>query len=314
MSSHDPSRTFRDPLLAELDQVRAERRQSAAERADHPAHGKHRRLWPLVLAGGTVLALAALAGYLIHQSQQRIDQLSQELSQSRQQLTAVGAELRQSQEKLVELNQGLNESRRLLVQQDQELGRYRGLVQGLRSEQEQQTRELQTLHQRKADAAEVDRLKAATTNITGRLEATEGKLGETRNQVAGLDARTRQHADAISRNRSDLDAVRVVAEQNTGDIQQIRRSLEREYYNFELQEGGGYMKVFNVALSLKDTDVERRQCDLYLLADGKVIRKKDQPINEPIYFYVEGQDKPYEVVITRVDRKLVVGYLSVPKA
>jgi hypothetical protein len=93
----------------------------------------------------------------------------------------------------------------------------------------------------------------------------------------------------------------------------VKRSLEREYYNFELQEKGGYMKVFSVALSLKDTDWKKRQFDIYLLADGKVIQKKDHSINEPIMFYVEGQQKPYEVVVTRVDKELVVGYLSVPK-
>ena len=97
------------------------------------------------------------------------------------------------------------------------------------------------------------------------------------------------------------------------EIAGVKRSLEREYFNFELQEKGGYMKVFEVSLSLKDADWKKRQFDIYVLADGKVIQKKDQSINEPILFYFEGKKKPYEVVVTRVDKKLVVGYLSVPK-
>jgi len=73
------------------------------------------------------------------------------------------------------------------------------------------------------------------------------------------------------------------------------------------------MKVFDVSVSLKDTDTRKRQFDMYLLADGKVMQKKNHSVNEPIVFYIEGQRKPYEVVVTRVDDKMVVGYLSVPK-
>ena len=53
---------------------------------------------------------------------------------------------------------------------------------------------------------------------------------------------------------------------------------------------------------------------LYRLAEGKVIRKKHQAIDEPIEFYTRTSKKPYEVVVTRVDKKMVVGYLSVPKS
>ena len=74
------------------------------------------------------------------------------------------------------------------------------------------------------------------------------------------------------------------------------------------------MKVFSISLALKHTNAEKREFDLYVLAEGKVIQKKHQPINEPIIFYTEAGKKPYEVVVTRVDRKFVVGYLSVPKS
>lgn len=312
MNSNDPMRTFRDPLMAQLDQVKSERRQ--AEPDPRPAPATSRRPHLLFAAGLALLTLGGYAGYSIYVAQRQIELLSQELTASRQHLAQVGGELRESRQQIEELNQGLDQSRQQLVRQDRELNRTQGLYQGIRSEQEVQTRELQTLHTKKADVAAVDRLQVETSSLKGQIESTDGRLAETRTQVAGIDSRTRRQEDAINRNRAEIDTVRVAAERNTTELGELRRSLEREYYNFELQEGGGYMKVLNVSLNLRKTDFERRQCDLYLLADGKVIRKKDQPINEPIYFYVEGKDKPYEVVITRVDRKLVVGYLSIPKA
>jgi len=37
-------------------------------------------------------------------------------------------------------------------------------------------------------------------------------------------------------------------------------------------------------------------------------------VNEPIYFYTRGGRQPLELVINKVDKNKVVGYLSIPKA
>ena len=100
---------------------------------------------------------------------------------------------------------------------------------------------------------------------------------------------------------------------NAEEIGGVKRSLDRDYYNFELQRNGGVMKVFSVSMQLKNTDFKNQRYHVEIVADGRRLNKKRVNINEPIFFYVEGQKKPYEILVNRVDKKFVVGYLSVPK-
>lgn len=70
-----------------------------------------------------------------------------------------------------------------------------------------------------------------------------------------------------------------------------------------------------MVLNLEDVNLRKQRYDIETYVSRKRIRRKEQHINEPIYFYfyVEGVRKPYEVVVTRLHEKTAVGYLSVPK-
>ena len=43
------------------------------------------------------------------------------------------------------------------------------------------------------------------------------------------------------------------------------------------------------------------------------VERKDCTINSPVYFYVNGSKKPYELVVNSVGSTQVKGYLSTPK-
>jgi len=313
MSSSDHLGKFEDPLLSGLQDSKAAKnrsrradRRKARESAASSGH-------PFLITGLLLITALGVLGYFLYQAQKNIDSLSLELARSRGVLSEVKTELEESQSEIGALNSELEKSKQKIRGQDQKLSQYRGVVEGLKSHQENQSREIQTLAVQKANQSEVDNLKSDTTQLHEKTDRLDQDLDQARSSISGLEQTAAGNRIQIDQTRSQLELVRGSVDANRGEIGEIKRSLEREYYNFELQENGGYMKVLNVSLSLKDTDVRRRQFDLYLLADGKVIRKKDHPVNTPILFYVEGKKKPYEVVITRVERKLVVGYLSVPK-
>lgn len=307
------TRQYRDPLLAELEQYRSDRQKETVqtESSSAPRTGGHPALYVL---GAVVLIGLGVLGYFLFRAQQRIENLSSALSTSRQQLSTVSSTLEKSEERIENLNKGLDDSRHQLTSQGQELRQYQGLYQGIRSDQEQQTRELQVLHEQKADQTAVVQLKSETTQLQGQLADTNSSVQEARGDIAKLNTRTESNKGAIDQTRADLATVGDRSQKNASDIDGVRRSLEREYYNFELAKNGGYMKIFSVSLALRHTDVGKREYDLYVLADDKVIQKKHQAINEPIVFYTKASKKPYEVVVTRVDKKMVVGYLSVPKS
>lgn len=312
MTGKDELKQFKDPLLGDIDSFRSHRSTTrSAQKEESQTHPG----WHGMLLLGVALATAVgILGYFLYDAQRRVESLSSELTSSQETIKAVHEDLKGSQSKIEELDQELADSRSQISSQDQELGRYKNIVQGLKSEQEQQTQEIRSLNAVKADQQEVVKIRQESTAIKEQVATTSTRIDQAQQEISRLDTVSKDHSAVLARHDSDIEGVRSSSAKNSSDISELRRSLEREYYSFELQEGGGYLKVFDVSLSLKDTDFEKRQYDLYVMAGGKVLRKKDQSVNEPILFYLEGKTKPYEVVVTRIDKKLVVGYLSVPKS
>jgi len=312
----DELKHFTDPLLGGV---------SATRNGREKSRGKNREMNPgremgqssssklkLIYGVPLLVVLGALA-FFLYQAQQQIGTLSTALTQNKSQLEEVTVSLADSQTEIVDLNEGLESSKNQLASQNREIRQYKDLYTSLKNDQQQQTQELEAIDLEKADRTEVTALKNETTQLQEQVTNTENKVAEVRQQAVQNQTHIEKSQTQIEENQTQIASVQEMASFNSQEIAGVKRSLEREYYNFELQERGGYMKVFDVSLSLKDTDLKRRQFDMYLLADGKVMQKKNHSVNEPIQFYVEGQKKPYEVVVTRVDKKMVVGYLSVPK-
>ena len=70
----------------------------------------------------------------------------------------------------------------------------------------------------------------------------------------------------------------------------------------------------DITLLLKNSDVKKNRYTVQVMADDKLTEKKDRNINEPVQFYTaRGGRIPYELVINKVDKNEIVGYLSTPK-
>lgn len=310
MSTSD-LKDFKDPLYEGIERKRAKKRGAGAP-------GSTGEKGKLASSAGAlaVLALAAagLIGYAFYEMHNRYAALNEVLAENQNRLQHVSQDLMQSHERIEVLHTGLSESDRKLQAQGSELNRYRTLYAGLQSEQVQQTRELQALSVQKADQSAVENLRGETLQLKGETSELKEQLSGARQDVSELRATAVEHGSEIQQTRASLTSLEETVEANTGAIADVRRSLEREYYNFELYRGAGYMKVFDVALRLTGTSIEMRQFDLDMLTDGKIIRKRKHAINEPILFYVQDQKKPYEIVVTGIEKNFVVGYLSIPKS
>jgi hypothetical protein len=99
---------------------------------------------------------------------------------------------------------------------------------------------------------------------------------------------------------------------NHDDIEQLRKMGERDYFEFTVSRKIP-ARVAGVGLVLTKTNVKRHRFNLELLADDVQVEKKDRTINEPIFFYVSGSKRPYELVVNEVKLDQVTGYLSTPK-
>lgn len=177
-----------------------------------------------------------------------------------------------------------------------ELKHARAMVTQLQNEQHQQAEQLQTELAQKADQQQVGALNqdvsAQRTDLDKTktvLETVRTDLGMARSEMGTLIAR------------------------NHDDIEQLRKLGERDYFEFTAARRNT-VRVGGVALTLTKTNVKRHRFNLDLTADDVQVEKKDRTINEPIFFYVNGSKRPYELVVNEVKVDQVKGYISTPKS
>jgi hypothetical protein len=100
---------------------------------------------------------------------------------------------------------------------------------------------------------------------------------------------------------------------NSKDLAALRALGERNYFEFDVRKKNVAQKVGDLTITLKKTDPKRNKYTVEILADDKRVEKKDKTINEPVQLYVAESRQPYEVVVNKVGKDEVAGYLSTPK-
>ena len=98
---------------------------------------------------------------------------------------------------------------------------------------------------------------------------------------------------------------------NHNEIDQLRRLGERDYTEFTLTGKNRPQKVANITVELRNVNEERNTFDLAITVEDKFFVKKSRAANEPIFFYITGTHIPEEIVINKIGKDSVGGYVSV---
>src|SRR5882672_10350320 len=185
--------------------------------------------------------------------------------------------------------------------------------------------------------------------VTGKLKITQGQLKKAREEAAKLNDATVQkvaeldtsvHSELATKATSDdvktvdtkvvgvktdLDATRedlkmarsemgTLIARNHDEIDQLRRLGERDYVEFTIAGKNKPQKVGNVTVELKGVNEKRNQFSAAVTIEDKLFEKKNRPMNEPIFFYTSGTHIPEEIVVNKVGKNTISGYVSIPKA
>lgn len=101
---------------------------------------------------------------------------------------------------------------------------------------------------------------------------------------------------------------------NAGELAALKLRGERNYIDIKLGKTKQPQRFGDITLLLKNSDVKKNRYTVQVMADDKLTEKKDKNINEPVQFYTaKGGRTPYELVINKVDKNMIVGYLATPK-
>jgi len=185
--------------------------------------------------------------------------------------------------------------------------------------------------------------------VTGKLKITQGQLKKAREEASQLNTETSQKLTALdtsvhselatkaatddvknvdtkvttvstdlAKTREDLNMARsemgTLIARNHDEIDSLRRLGERDYIEFTIAGKNKPQKVGNLTVELKNVNEKRNQASMIMTVEDKRFEKKNRALNEPIFFYTSGTRIPEEIVINKVAKDQISGYISIPKA
>jgi hypothetical protein len=121
------------------------------------------------------------------------------------------------------------------------------------------------------------------------LDATRGDLSSTKTELSGSIARTHEE---------------LVALQKRG---------ERNYYEFDIRKSKQFSNSGPVGIKLRKANSKHQYADLQLMVDDAQLDKKHVNLFEPVTFLNTDSGQPVQLVINRVDKDRIHGYVSEPK-
>ena len=139
----------------------------------------------------------------------------------------------------------------------------------------------------------------------------------TSDDVKTVDGRVSKVSSDLDKTNSDLNMARselgTLIARNHDEIDVLRRQGERDYIEFTINGRNQPQKVGNVTVELKGVNEKRNRSNIVYTVEDKRFEAKNTNVNTPIFFFMSGTRVPQELVINKVGRNTISGYLSIPK-
>ncbi len=252
--------------------------------------GAPRWVWLAMIALAGVSLLALGVGWNVTSHAKSAEQKLAARNQSPlQTVDTLGQRLARSEETNAELQDDLLGLGNSLKATQRQVTTARRQTSQIRDEYFSKIENVQSELASKASAEEMTWLSGEVDGVISELETGENRPQTARGELGTLIAR------------------------NQGEIDQLRRIGERDYYEFTLVRKGQRSKVGDVLIELRGTNTKRNHFTVALYVDDKRLEKKNRSVDEPIYFYARGTRTPMELVVYEVGKNKVVGYVSARK-
>jgi len=126
-----------------------------------------------------------------------------------------------------------------------------------------------------------------------------------------------EQGQAIASTRQDLSSTRTELQGSIArthdELVVLQRKGERRYYEFDIQKGKQFSHAGSMNIKLRKSNEKHQYADLDLLVDDRVVTKKHVNLYEPTMFYASDNEQPVQIVINKVGKDRVHGYVSEPK-
>ena len=165
--------------------------------------------------------------------------------------------------------------------------------------------------------------------LQGQLADTQKELAKTRDELSGQINSTRDDLNgSIARTQDDVAKTRDAL---TGQINSTRDDLngsiakthdevvalrkrgEQNIYEFRLDKSKQFQRVGPLSVSLRSANVKHKTYDLAMIIEDNQLSKKHVNLYEPVWIRLTDRPQAVELVVNRVDKDRIAGYISEPK-
>lgn len=217
-----------------------------------------------------------------------------------QQVTALKQELQAARQETVESTKVVRKEAATAASRQAKL-----VAEKWNKAQEEQSRQLE---------AKLNEIRNTNEQASARLTDISTEVGAVKTEVASTRGDVQKIAADLHRTTGDLGVMSGLIATNSRELAALRELGERDYVEFRVPKAKEAMRIGDISVRLKKADVKRNRYSLDLVADDKLVEKKDRGINEPVQFYVLSKARqPFEIVVNEVRKDEIVGYLAVPK-
>jgi len=177
------------------------------------------------------------------------------------------------------------------------------------------------LYKARKEAAALNTTAADTQNKLSALDTSvhsELATKASTDEVKTVDTKVTQVNSDLNKTISDLNMTKselgTLIARNHDEIDLLRRKGERDYVEFTIAGKNQPQKVGNMTVELKGTNEKKNRANLVVTVEDKKYEDKNRQTNTPLIFYTTGSHTPEELVINKVTKNQISGYISVPKA
>jgi hypothetical protein len=154
-----------------------------------------------------------------------------------------------------------------------------------------------------------------------RWKRVESKLAEHQSQLATHRERIDETQQMVRKTGDQLDGkidstraeLNHSIANNHDEVVLLQKRGEHDTYEFDLSKSKQFQRVGPLSLSLRKADAKRRYYDLSVMVDDVNVEKKHVNLLEPVWIHLSDRQQPIQVVVNRIDKDKVSGYISAPR-
>ena len=265
-----------------------------------------------------ILGVAGLQGYgllsMRSTMEERFNSIERDYATAGVRMTVLSSDLDVVVKKLGVTEQELQDAQELAEQLKLENARVRRSLtakadtKAVIEFQKEATTRINTVHQEAT--TKIDGITGDVKGVRTDLDETRSDLKTTRSDLSATRSDLSATRDEVANSRRDLGTL---IARNSTELADLRRKGEREYVEFDITKSNQFKRVGDIMLQLKKTDVKKQKYEVVINADDNAMQKKDRMANEPVTFVVGREKLRYELVVNKVDKDRIVGYISSPK-